>query len=159
MVDIYVATLVRSDDQTKREEVGRFYDMDFLKRNAQIGVDKAAGHPVELTWQELKEFKMLITKEFSCTSKRFQDTEPQSYILSVHTEQYPSVTCECGKEAIRYKGYSGYRCQFCGADFYINHCWKCGSSVDSRVMARCRTCGYYVCNCGACSSTCSDVPF
>lgn len=42
---------------------------------------------------------------------------------------------------------------------YQNHCWRCGSSIDSRYNSRCSLCKWYICNkCGACRSTCSRCP-
>lgn len=35
---------------------------------------------------------------------------------------------------------------------YKNHCWNCGSSIDSKNNERCDDCGWYICSrCGACS--------
>jgi len=34
---------------------------------------------------------------------------------------------------------------------YNNHCWKCGSKIDSFYNERCSKCGWYICHkCGAC---------
>ena len=42
---------------------------------------------------------------------------------------------------------------------YQNHCWRCGSSINSNVNRRCGKCGWYICNnCGACDSDCPRCP-
>ena len=34
---------------------------------------------------------------------------------------------------------------------YSNHCFKCGSYINSSKNKRCPSCGWYVCsNCGSC---------
>lgn len=40
---------------------------------------------------------------------------------------------------------------------YTNHCWSCGSTIDSSYCYKCRTCGWYICRtCGACKSSCRN---
>ncbi|HEX6818517.1 MAG TPA: hypothetical protein VF120_09100 [Ktedonobacterales bacterium] len=33
---------------------------------------------------------------------------------------------------------------------YENHCWACGGGISSSIHARCSTCEWYICGCGAC---------
>lgn len=47
--------------------------------------------------------------------------------------------------------------QYSKVEAYINHCWSCGSTIDSSYCYKCRTCGWYICRtCGACKSTCKN---
>lgn len=39
---------------------------------------------------------------------------------------------------------------------YENHCWRCGSHIDSDKNEQCSICGWYICSrCGACSEDCN----
>ncbi|MFA6533901.1 MAG: hypothetical protein WCT37_01875 [Patescibacteria group bacterium] len=43
-------------------------------------------------------------------------------------------------------------CPSCHKKWYDNHCWQCGSNVDSRTTTRCPDCHWYHCPvCGVCS--------
>ena len=41
-------------------------------------------------------------------------------------------------------------------NLYINHCWNCHTTVDSRTNIKCPHCGWYICeSCGSCEYGCS----
>ena len=41
---------------------------------------------------------------------------------------------------------------------YVNHCWRCGSTINSSYCSRCSDCGWYICiDCGACNSSCERM--
>src|ERR1051326_8700277 len=41
---------------------------------------------------------------------------------------------------------------------YTNHCWKCKGPISSAIHARCSSCGWYICTCGACGCGNLDDP-
>lgn len=72
-----------------------------------------------------------------------------------------NVCLVCGSQNVRPRSQEEhyYRvCRDCGAEWYVNNCWKCGKGcVDSRdpETPQCSVCGWYKCeNCGACKSGC-----
>lgn len=39
---------------------------------------------------------------------------------------------------------------------YENHCFRCKRHISSAIHARCPSCGWYICSCGACGCEWSD---
>ena len=67
----------------------------------------------------------------------------------------------CGSENVKHNNDKGYiegkqLCLDCGAQWYVNHCWRkgyCRARIDSRdpETPKCPACGWSSCTCGACN--------
>jgi hypothetical protein len=82
-------------------------------------------------------------------------------------EALQSICIECNSDNVRDRSPSEHHfkvCLDCNAQWYVNHCWSCGSGlVDSRDpdTPQCSVCGWYKCAvCGACKlDGCSTNPY
>jgi hypothetical protein len=68
--------------------------------------------------------------------------QPIGFDLNVFWEkvsQGPIHLCSCGRPMVPDQMRDGrviYSCVFCHQPYYINHCWKCHSKIDSRFCRR-----------------------
>lgn len=147
-------SMFRSDNRVDGKLLGLFPDEDEAKDYINRSISEALVQPVKLRWKDGSPVKdpgkYAESQPFKLKSFKFEDTEKHDYFLWADDYERHAARCTCGMMAVLTYGYSGFRCDFCNVDFYLNECWACGRIIDSRVRPRCG-CGYYICTCGACS--------
>jgi hypothetical protein len=149
------------------------YRVDLLNESQPVcprcGTDPFEGSPDELDDWEIADDEELSSESVASFHPR---TVEQCRALS---EKYrrdrtgvsrvkvlQGVCLECHNLDVEQQG-GRRRCRNpqCGATWYVNHCWQCGSSLDSRDTrtVQCEKCNWHRCpECGACDKNCRESP-
>ena len=120
--------------------------------NSKLG--KPPFNPEQLRWYATANDLVAKSQNIKAKSRFYKDTAAQDYFLIAKDYESVAVKCNCGCYAILYSGHSMFKCYACQEMFYINHCWSCGKTVDSRINKRCGSCAWYICSCGKCNGIC-----
>jgi methyl-accepting chemotaxis protein len=77
-----------------------------------------------------------------------------------HSSALSPEQCVCGSTSVEVTGENENVkvCRACGISWYVNHCWNCESTIDSRseTVIQCDGCSWYRCGqCGECREDCT----